>query len=65
VGGVLIPYRLHDRPRSEAGTQLTRKNPHCRGAQLVHIYQFPEIQPAEQQHFRHPAKIDAVRIKAA
>lgn len=64
-GSMLIAHSLWDGQRTVVGTQLNRKNPHCQGAQFACFYQFPESWPAEQQHFHHPAKIDAVRIKAS
>lgn len=63
--GMLMAHSLWDTLRTVAGTQPRRKNTHCQGAQFACFHQFPESWPVEQQHFCHPAKIDAVRIKAA
>lgn len=64
-GGMLLAHSLWDSLRTVVGTQLERKNSHCQGAQFACFYQFPESWPVEQQRFCHPAKIGAVRIKAA
>lgn len=64
-GGMLIAHSLWDSLRTIVGTQPKRKNPHCQGAQFACIYQIPESWLVEKQHFCHPAKIDAGRIKTA
>lgn len=64
-GGMLLAHSPWDSLRIVVGTQPKRKCLHSPGAQFAHLYQLPESWPVEQQHFCHPAKIDAVRTKAA